>query len=130
MATPEIAHPVYIFDPARGKPDENGNPRGETICVGTVEGRVFYKSIVTTKHILNNQNDLCFQGESLTEAQKLGADRVCLRDETGREYWAKIRSIWAYADDVNYGHGPQLGYPLAKFARSNRLLEEPQPKLF
>ena len=86
------------------------------VCVGVVEGQVFHKNVIGSKHMLRRPPAWAFDLETLDQAEQAGARWVRVRDaETGREYEAAIAYIRAKGFDVNRGHGRQVALPLGEW---------------
>jgi len=83
------------------------------VCVGVVEGQVFHKNVIGSKHMLRKPPAWAFDISTLDQAEIAGARTVQIRDmESGREYVAPIATIRARGFLVTRGHGRQVALGL------------------
>jgi hypothetical protein len=84
--------------------------------VGKVKGDTFYKTIEGSRHFLRVPPAICFDEQSLREAERAGAVHVSVTDrETGKAYLASIRLVWDSGFKVNRGFGNQIALPFDKW---------------
>jgi hypothetical protein len=84
--------------------------------VGKVKGDTFFKAVDGSRHFLRVPPAICFDEQSLKEAERAGAVHVAVTDrETGIAYRASIRLVWDSGFKVNRGFGNQIALPLDKW---------------
>jgi hypothetical protein len=84
--------------------------------VGKVEGNTFYKAVDGSRHFLRVPPAICFNVQSLKEAEQANADYIEVTDrETGKAYRASIRLVWDSGFKVNRGFGDQIALPFDKW---------------
>ena len=93
----------------QGPPIRAANGR----VIGGVCGGVFRKRLYRSRHFLRVPRAICFDEQSLREAERRGAHRVEVEEmEESRLYRASIASIWRLGFPVRRGHGQQVGLGL------------------
>jgi hypothetical protein len=112
----------------------------ENRIIGRVQGRVFTKKISGSKHFLRRPPAICFDVDSLFQAERAGAEVCQVTDkETGHVYSASILLIRSKGFTFNRGFGNQIALPLAYWQRDDQpsrsvlksvLKSAPQLKLF
>ncbi len=81
--------------------------------VGQVDGDIFRKTIIGSKHLLQRPRSICFDRSTLNDAQAAGATRAEILDrETGTIYTATFETVETYSFPVHRGHGDQVGVTL------------------
>jgi hypothetical protein len=107
---------TYFTSPRIRKSSKSTPIRVGGRVVGKVEGDTFYKSLDGSRHFLRIPPAICFDVQSLKEAERAGAVYTEVTDrETGRAYRASIRSIWENGFKVNRGFGEQISLPFDKW---------------
>ena len=93
--------------------------------VGQVDGGTFYKSVKGSKHFLHRPPAICFDTNSIKDAETAGASDVCVYDsESDTHYFAKISLIWEKGFEMNRGFGKQIALIMSRW----RLTAEPDPE--
>lgn len=94
--------------------------------VGVVSGKVFKRHCKASRHFLRVPPGIAFLRDNLVEAQRLGADRVEVKDdESGAVYSAEIVEVLTCGIEIDRGYGDQVALPLDKFTvtTTNKLWE-------
>jgi len=90
--------------------------RAGSHVVGKVEKDTFYKTVDGSRHFLRIPKAICFDEQSLREAERAGAVQVAVTDrETGKAYHASIQLVWDSGFRVNRGFGNQIALPFDKW---------------
>lgn len=101
----DFAHSHLTGHPISG----NGNVSGFYMP----ERHEYYRRIVGSRHLLRKPPAITNDLAALTEAERLGADRVRIVDsETGIEYLCASLTIREYGFYLDRGHGKQIALPL------------------
>jgi len=88
--------------------------------VGRVAGKVFYKSIRGSVHLLQKPRAIAFDLSTLRDAQAAGAVSVQVTDtESGAVYRAGIDLVFRDGFRLNRGHGDQQALPLDRWNRAD-----------
>lgn len=81
--------------------------------VGHVNGPYFIKHIRGSRHLLRTPPAICFDLESLAQAEEMGATHLAVEDtEAKRWYCLDIETARVKGFTMNRGHGEQLAVPL------------------
>jgi hypothetical protein len=84
--------------------------------VGVVVGDEFRKSIKSETGYLREPPAICFDVQSLRDAEQAGARFVVITNkDDGRVHRASIAKIWRDGFSVNRGFGQQIGLSLSNY---------------
>lgn len=85
--------------------------------IGEVVGGAFRKSVSASKHFLKRPPAICFDAQSLADAEAAGAAWCEVSDrDSGKLYKATIADVRRYGFEVNRGFGRQIALPLKRWA--------------
>ncbi len=85
-------------------------------AVGRVEGHIFTKRVIGSRHFLRVPRAIALDIASLDESENAGATHVAITDtETGCIYQASISFIREHGFRLNRGFGEQIALPIAKW---------------
>lgn len=98
--------------------------------IGQVRSGVFAKRIRASRHLLRKPPAICFDLESLVEAESAGAGVVRVEDvESGRVYAAMMSDVRRRGFLLNRGHGDQWAVPLPVWSANGGRDAPVQPEL-
>lgn len=113
-AAGSLAHPHY------GTPDA----KAQAPLHGKIRGDVWHKTAQASVHMLRRPAGWAVDQADALRAWRACAEYVCIRDsETGRLYWARLRDLLECAALFDRGFGPQLLWPLDRWAATRREAE-------
>lgn len=88
--------------------------------VGKVSGDTFLKSVDGSRHFLRVPPAICFDVQSLKDAEQAGAVYAEVTDrETSKVYRSSIRFVWEQGFKVNRGFGEQWALALKEWNRGD-----------
>lgn len=94
--------------------------------IGEVVGDTFRKSVVGSKHFLQNPPAIACDVYSLQEAQKVGAYWLVVRDaESGKTYTVSIGKLLLYGFKVERGFGSQKALLMKEWITGGMATEQP-----
>ena len=89
-------------------------------AVGTVRGTVLQKTVHSSKHFLRKPPAICFDADTLKEAERAGAESLKIKDgDTGEIYRAPLSKLYEKGFRVDRGFGVQWALGLAEWAKGD-----------
>ena len=81
--------------------------------VGYIDGKKLFKSVASSKHMLQRPRGWAWDADILEEAERQGVTHVEIYDkETGKTYIVPIKDFWERGIGFNRGYGEQIVCPI------------------